>query len=904
MVPERRSPRPALWAGSRTLPRPARIVVHHTFAGVLGALVLALADLLVAGVSPAGTRVSPGEFALASAHLVACYLPVGLLCGVALGTVAVSLGEARWLGGLWLRVTRPSTWLERDPEAFGAGLAGVVSLALVALIGRGAYDYVSTAVHRDDLAAWAMGGVAAGGVVLAVILFSLTSSLLGRASRLLGPLATVGTLVVSIVIGAVAGYATYLAHNPEMRAAYGLPALWWAPLALLVYVLAAMGVGRWLPTPAPLRAGLAALALIAIAVVAFQISARTYGDRNRVRSVVEQRTVLGRRLVRAYAALTDRDGDRHTWAFGGGDCDDGDATVHPGARDVVGDGIDADCFAGDGAPDAEPHSEGHYAEVPGGVPERPNVLVITIDALRRDHLHANGYARETSPELDRFIESSVEFADVVPQSSRSLRSIPALWTGLYPSEIAFGPEYLWPALLEENDTTAELLSRAGYQTSVVMATDYFERVVGFFQGYDDVLQADEPDPPRDWAVSQALPRIRRLAATGAPFLSWVHLYNCHAPYLQDGVPSVFGPEPIDLYDTEIGLAGRQVQRLLDLLDELGIAERTIVVLASDHGEGFGEHGTFGHSTTLYQEEMVPLLAIRVPGVAPRHVNGLVGLLDVAPTIANLASVPLRGTISGRSLVTYLDGSVAPDPDRVVFAELMPDGLVPYDIKVARQGEHKLLWWVRDGTYQYFDLSADPLERNDLSDDRRDDARALLGTLQAWVARASRPTNRNSSFVEAHVRSRAWPVEHDLGIHYPGLFSVLGVDLPERAYHPGETLPLTFYYAVEGETARDLFFVVDLIGPPGQPLPAHFHAWHYPLHSRYHTDRWRAGEHIQDPTPIVIPEEVPTPIEIRVVLTVRDGAADIEGTRNGERARTFDVGRFRVEPSLEAAEGTP
>ena len=157
-----------------------------------------------------------------------------------------------------------------------------------------------------------------------------------------------------------------------------------------------------------------------------------------------------------------------------------------------------------------------------------------------------------------------------------------LWTGLYPSEIAFGPEYLWPALLEENDTTAELLSRAGYQTSVVMATDYFERVVGFFQGYDEVLQADEHDPPRDWAVNAALPRIRRLAASGAPWLSWVHLYNCHGPYLQDGVPSAFGPEQIDLYDTEIGLAGVQVRRLLDELERLGVAERTIVVLSLIH----------------------------------------------------------------------------------------------------------------------------------------------------------------------------------------------------------------------------------------------------------------------------------------------------------------------------------
>lgn len=869
------------------------LVVRHALSGALAASLLALADLVVASQSSMGTRVSPGEFLLAGAHTVVLYLSPGLIFGTALGALLVPLRDARWLTGVRVRVSHARGFLDRDPVAFGSGLAALAGLGAALLLGRAAHGYVSTSVHRDELAAWAIGGVAAGAVPLALLTFVVLAPLFSRAARLLGRLATVATFL-GLVLSAAAGvFALYLSRNVEVRTAYGLPALLWGPLAFVLYVVAAVLVQRF---STDRRRAYGALAVVsAVACLGLLVSANTYGSRNRVRSVVEQRTVLGRRLVRSYASLTDRDGDRHTWAFGGGDCDDGDPSVHPGARDPEGDGIDADCFAGDGAPDVEPHGDGRFGARPTSLPAHPNVLVITIDALRRDHLHANGYPRDTSGYLDAFIDSAVEFTDVVPQSSRSLRSIPAMWTGLYASEIAFGPEYLWPTLEDENHTLAELLSARGYRTSAVMATDYFERVSGFFQGFSEVLQAETPDPARGWAVDQALPRMREMNASGAPWMLWVHLFNCHQPYLQDGTPSRFGPEIVDQYDTEIGLAGEQVQRLLEALEALGAAEETIVVLASDHGEGFGEHGTFNHSTTLYQEEMVPLLAFRVPGVASRHVDGVVGLLDMAPTIANLAGVRLDRDISGRSLVPYFDGSEVPDPERVVFSELLPDGIAPYDIKVARRGRHKLLWWVRDGTFQYFDLSTDPGERTDLSDDRRDEATELLGTVRAWLARAALPGNDTDALVAANVRSRPFTFGRRLGIQYEGLFEVMGIDLPDRVYHPGERIPLTFYYRVDGETDRDLFFVADLLGPPGVRLPAHFHAWHFPIHSHHHTDAWRAGTYIRDPTPIVIPEEVPAPVDIQLVLTVRDGDLGLEGVRDGERTFTFELATIRIEP---------
>jgi arylsulfatase A-like enzyme len=882
-------------------PRPVAPVFVHAALGVLGAGCLALADVVVAAMSEAGTRVAPWEFGLAGLHLAALYLPIGLLGGLMVGALVGPIRAARWLVGVRARLFEPSAWLRRDPVGFGAGLAALGALAVALLLGRAAHGWVVSSVHREELAGWAIGGVTAAAVPVALLTFVVLSPVAAWTARGLGRLASIAGLGALVLGSAAVGLGVYLSRHVEVRQAYGLPALLWGPLALVVHSALGFALAsrleRWSMRHGWRSAGRWGLVVgpLLVAGLALLATAGTYGERNRVRGVVEQRSVLGRRLVRMYAAYTDRDGDRYTWAFGGGDCDDGDPSVHPGARDPVGDGIDADCFAGDGGPEVALPSDGRFGARPAGLPARPNFLVVTVDALRRDHLAINGYARDTSPELDRFLASAVQFDDVIPQSSRSLRSIPAMWIGRYASEIAFGPEYLWPSLLPENPTLPELLASRGYRTSAVVATNYFERVSGFLQGFEDALEADAYVPPRAWGVDRGLERLERLSGSGQPWLLWVHLFNCHQPYLEDGAPSRFGPEQVDFYDTEIGLAGRQVQRLLDALEQRDLADSTVVVLASDHGEAFGEHGSFSHSTTLYEEEMRPILALRVPGVAPGRVDGLVGLLDVAPTLANLAGVELEAAVSGQSLVPFLDGSARPEADRVVFAELLPDGIAPYDIKVARRGDEKLLWWVRDGTFQFFDLAEDPGERADRSDERRAEAEELLGLLRGWLARSAREESATDRIVSSHVRRRAWTYEHPVEIDYDGLFTVTGIDLPDRVYHPGERIPLTFYYRVEGETERDLFFVADLIGPPGARLPAHFHAWHYPIHSHHHTDRWERGTYIRDPTPIVVPRDVPAPVELTLTLTVRDNDVPVEGVRGGVRQGTFELARIRIAP---------
>ncbi|AKF05892.1 sulfatase-like hydrolase/transferase [Sandaracinus amylolyticus] len=865
---------------------------------MLASVVLAIADIAQSPIRTTAPRVGPSDFVVAALHIGALYVACGAAVGVALGLAVAIVGRGRAAGATLERLGTGAHWLRPDPP----GVARVIATAIAAIglfaTAAGLHVVAVSRFHRADLAGYLVGAVV---VAAAWVLSALRAAIAVALRPVIAGLGRAGTrasIAILALVLVVAVTAIFLALHPEILLAYDPVALAWIPAIGVAWIAcAALSVARMRRARRARVRALAAV-LVVLATVALLTSATTFGESNRVRSVVEQRSVIGRRVIRLLSPITDRDGDRYSWAFGGGDCDDTNASIHPGALDEPGDDVDQDCFGGDGSPNVVERGLGRFGAPVEGLAQ-PNFLVVTIDALRRDHLGAYGYSRPTSPNIDAFLGDAVDFREVVPQSSRSLRSIPAMWTGNYASEVAYGPEYLWPSLLQENVTAPELLrDRAGYETSVIMATDYFERMTDFFQGFEQVTQFEMPDPPRERAVNEALPEMRRLAASGQPWLLWVHLYNCHVPYLQDGVESQFGSEQVDLYDTEITLADRQFQRLLDALDELGLRDRTVVVLASDHGEGFGEHGTFGHSTTLYEEELRSLLAVRVPGVAARRVDQPVGLLDVAPTILNLARVEPNQEISGVSLVPFMTGEREPDADRPIFAELLPDGLHPYDVKVMRRGARKLMWWVRDGTFQYFDLQADPAEEHDLSDERRADALEMMSALRAWIAGSARAENRTDTFVDRN-RLRAMPtVTHPVEIRYPGMFTVVGIDMPRDRFTHGEAIPLTFYYRVDGQIDSDLFFYVDIAGPPGVRIPAHFHAWHFPLHSRYPTSRWVPGEIVRDPTPIVIPEELTAPVRLHLSLRVRDGDRILSADVDGESLTTVPLMDLDVVPRAE------
>ncbi len=840
---------------------------------VVGFACVVVATLLEAAIAALSEEPAIGavELAAASLDLFALYLPIGLAAGLSSGLVIVALAPIPRLRALGLVSLAPRDLFRARPADFARLCTGGLALALFAAGVTIASHTFATRFHSPWLAAGANAATAVGlalalglGAVIAVV--PLTAL-----ARRLGPLASRGTFALLAIAALAIAIRAFVHAFPEFFYTYRPTRVFWGPGLALTFALFSLGAVQ-LEARSPKRARalrVAALAVALLALVGLAWVGLTYGANNRARLVVEDRTVGGGAVVRALIGLTDRDGDGFSFAFGGGDCDDADPDVYPGAPDPPGDGVDADCFAGDGAPAVAELGDGRYGEVPAGVPERPNVLFLSVDALRPDHLGHQGYPRATSPRIDAFAGTAVRFDGTHAQSTRSIRSMSSLMTGLYPSEIHYGQELEWTGLDPDNETLAEALAERGWQTGAAIGSAYFERSHGFFQGFREVAQREETS--RAAVVDRGLAMMSRMSQRDDPWFLWIHLMNVHQPYLGDGLASRFGGELVDQYDEEVALADEQVGRVLDALEERGLAERTIVVLWSDHGEAFGEHGAFGHTTTLYEEELRAVTLIRAPSIAPRVVTARVGLIDLFATVLNLVRRPTPRPVASRSLVPLMTGAADDFGDRALIAEILPDGRFPFDRKCILRGQYKLHWWVREGRVALFDLDADPGEREDLSAREPEIAEELLGLLRAWTSSSSRPEHQRRHAIRSDILRAPPPtLEHRLDAGFQGAFTLLGCDVDEADVRPGGLLEVRCYYRVDGGTQRDYQFLLEAGVPADHPRLHHMRSEHYPVFGRYQTSEWQPGEVVRDRVTLSLPRELRPGTTLTVRLSIRDG----------------------------------
>ena len=363
---------------------------------------------------------------------------------------------------------------------------------------------------------------------------------------------------------------------------------------------------------------------------------------------------------------------------------------------------------------------------PPAPPPRPNILVLSIDTLRADHLGCYGYPLPTSPNLDRLAARSALFEHAESASSWTLPSMTSLMTGL--STSAHNCDHLGSRLDPSYRTFAEVLRDAGYDTGIVASHLFLTTSYGLQQGFThvdtsivqdelDITSQDVAQRGIDWIRAKSA-RAAELAArprddpeddSAAPWLLWLHFFDPHAPYLaHPGISERFGLErDVERYDGEIAYTDLHLGRLLDELEQSPLAANTIVVVVADHGEEFGEHGNFGHGYALYEECVRVPLIVHVPGVAPRRVEEVVPTVDLAPTLLDLARVALPHEIEGQTIAPLLWGESVPEQEALSEVRWQ----ARQDIKALRNGRWK---WIeqRVGEEQarmLFDIGADPTE---------------------------------------------------------------------------------------------------------------------------------------------------------------------------------------------------
>lgn len=433
------------------------------------------------------------------------------------------------------------------------------------------------------------------------------------------------------------------------------------------------------------------------------------------------------------------------------------------------------------------------AQQPPAKPGRANVLLVSIDSLRADHLHCYGYPRETSPRMDGLAEEGVRCEIAVAPTSWTLPTHVTLLTAL-PPEI-HGVNHNNTRLKSEAVTLAEVLWQQGYSTAGFVSGPYLAASYGFAQGfdhYDDYSLVKHSNLLSHRGVSSpGLYRVVRRwlerwdeAGSARPFFIFLHMWDVHYDYTPPPpYDTMFDPgyegtvtaenfelgfqvhpdmDPGDLehiialYDGEIRFTDHYLGRVFDRLEQLGVYDDTIVVVTSDHGDEFFEHGNKGHDKTLYDESLLVPLIFRFPQEIPpgKVVREQVRIRDIAPTILSLAEIKAPAEF-GSSLPggTYAERDLGP-----VLAEEATSALVSRtafgDLRGAlaslRTESYKLIRDLHEpAKVELYDLEADPGEQRDLL--RRGvpppaEGVALAQELEAWRQECQRSEKFSSEFV--------------------------------------------------------------------------------------------------------------------------------------------------------------
>lgn len=396
----------------------------------------------------------------------------------------------------------------------------------------------------------------------------------------------------------------------------------------------------------------------------------------------------------------------------------------------------------------------------GGPPA--NLVLVTLDTVRADRLGAYGYAAAETPWLDRLAREGVRFEQASAQVPLTLPSHATILSGLLPPHHGLRNNGIG-TFPEGPATLATLLSGAGYRTGAFVGAFVLDRRFGLghgFEVYDDevhrdpgagrVLEAERPgrevmDRALAWLDQEPAPQ----GTAAKPFFLWIHLYDAHAPYVP---PSPWRERhPGRPYDGEIASVDEQVGRLLQELQQRGLAERTVVAVTADHGEGLGDHGEQTHGLLLYEPTLrVPLL-VRGPGLpAGTVVRTPVSLVDLAPTLAGLLGrglpAPPGRSLDGRDLATALRQGDEPAPADVYAETRYPAVFGWSPLAALRRRDLKYLAAPRPELY---DLARDPGEAKNLAD--RTDQKAGFAARLAEIEAGAVEAPRNAPDAETRAR---------------------------------------------------------------------------------------------------------------------------------------------------------
>lgn len=396
--------------------------------------------------------------------------------------------------------------------------------------------------------------------------------------------------------------------------------------------------------------------------------------------------------------------------------------------------------------------------------EPPNIVLVSIDSLRADHLGTYGYPKPTSPFVDELADESVVFERAVSTTSWTLPAHLSMLTSL--SSAVHGVINDGMTLSEDATSVAQLLQRAGWATGAVVSAPYLSHKFGFDRGfdvYDDTTVSWPSDSASHTGVTslkthnRAVELLDELA--DRPFFLFLHYWDVHYDFeppfpfdtmfvdpdyqgsmtgkgFQRNRAIVPGMDPRDLehvialYDGEIAFVDTFMGRLFRELKVRGLWDNTLIIFTSDHGEEFLEHGKRGHRKNLYTETLSVPLIVKFPNSrwAGSRVQEAVGIIDIMPTMLDLAGLEPFPEANGRSLIPVVDGTSDPDDPFYYFGDMQGE------LKSVVAGRYKLIRRFLEGppTVELYDTIDDPGEHVDIAETMDDQRAELDDVLRGWL----------------------------------------------------------------------------------------------------------------------------------------------------------------------------
>jgi arylsulfatase A-like enzyme/Tfp pilus assembly protein PilF len=389
-----------------------------------------------------------------------------------------------------------------------------------------------------------------------------------------------------------------------------------------------------------------------------------------------------------------------------------------------------------------------------------NVVLVTLDTVRADALACYGRRDVQTPTLDAWAARGVRFENCFAQTPLTLTSHVTLMTGTQPlfHGVRDNGAFVVPRKMV---TMAELFKAKGYATGAFIGAYVLDSQWGLDQGFDvyydkfdlrkfQRISLESVQRPANEVLDAALPWLE--ARKEGPFFAWIHLYDAHAPYAP---PPPFDSEYAALpYLGEIAFVDAQLARLRGFLESNGLADRTFVVLAGDHGESLGEHGEATHGFFVYQAALRVPLIIATPFPQFRGIVSAetAGLVDVLPTVCRMAGLEVPSEVQGRSLLGAFFGRSDPEPPLVYSETYYPRFHFGWsELRSVQNARYKLILAPEPELY---DLAADPREAQNLVTAQPRIFQDLRAQAEAFMRDASRNAYElDTSGVDAKARER-------------------------------------------------------------------------------------------------------------------------------------------------------